>query len=207
MTKIISADDPRAIELAVQALADGLLVIFPTDTVYAIGARLSDDAIMRLYLAKERPPDKAIPILLASADDLEKVAQPLTPQARRLVEKYWPGPLTLVVPKRDGLPQRVSALPTVGVRIPANKIARAIIQAAGGVLAVSSANISGNAPIRTAQEALAQMGEAVAVIVDGGLCDQELASTVAALEGRTIQVVREGPISEAELQITLDEDQ
>jgi L-threonylcarbamoyladenylate synthase len=205
MAIVVAADDPHAIEQAALALADGQLVVFPTDTVYGIAARLADDAILRLYLAKERPPDKAIPILLASAEEVEMVAQPLSPQAKRLTERFWPGPLTLVLPKRDGLPQRVSALPTVGVRVPDHDIARAVVQAAGGALAVSSANRSGQAPARTAAEVLEQLGKMVAVVIDGGVCDQEAASTVAALDGRTIRVVREGPISEIELQATLEE--
>lgn len=205
MTKIFDANDPQAIAIAAEALADGQLVVFPTDTVYGIAARLSDDAIMRLYLAKERPPDKAIPLLLASFQDIEKVTLSLNSAARRLSEHFWPGPLTLVLPKRDGLPQRVSDLPTVGVRVPDNATAQAIIQAAGGVLAVSSANRSGQAPARTAQEVFDQLGEAVSVIIDGGLCDHEGASTVAAIEGRSIRMIRKGPISESELQAIVEE--
>ncbi len=200
MPDVLSAGDSNVIEIAMQVLAAGKLVVLPTDTVYGIAARLADDAIMRLYLAKERPPDKAIPILLASIEDVELVAQPLTLQVRQIAKAFWPGPLTLVLPKRDGLPQRVSSVPTVGVRVPNNETAQAVIKAAGGALAVSSANLSGQSASHTVQEAIDQLGDAVSLAIDGGPCQGETASTVAAIDGRSIRVIREGPISEAQLQ-------
>lgn len=203
MTVVMPASDPNAIAVAAELLAAGKLIVMPTDTVYGVAARLSDDAIMRLYLAKERPPDKAIPILLASVDDVEQVAQPLSSYLRVVAERFWPGPLTLVLPKRDGLPQRVSDLPTVGVRVPDNRIAQAIIRAAGGALAVTSANRSGQPAARTAQEAVDQLGESIAIAIDGGRCEHDVASTVAMIEGRSVRVVREGPINAAMLEAVI----
>lgn len=204
MTQVIAADDDYVVEMVAEIIASGQLAVFPTDTVYGIAARLTDDAILRLYLAKERAPDKAIPILVSSIDHLNLVAQPLTPNALRLADAFWPGPLTLVLPKRDGLPQQVSQLPTVGVRIPDNDLTRAIIHASGGALAVTSANVSGHPPSQTAQEALEQLGESVAIIVDSGPCENDVASTVATIEGRTVRIVREGPIRQQDLQNVIE---
>lgn len=204
MTIVLPASDPNTIEVASQMLLDGQLVVLPTDTVYGVACRLTDDAILRIYLAKERSPDKAIPILLASVDDVTEVAQPLMPYARRVAEKFWPGPLTLVLPKSDRLPQRASSLPTVGVRVPALEITQQIIKAAGGALAVTSANLSGQPAARTVQEAISQLGASISVAVDGGPCDRDVASTVASIDGRTVRIVREGPISEADLQAVVD---
>ena len=204
MTQVLAANDEYVVESVAEIIASGQLAVFPTDTVYGIAARLTDDAILRLYLAKERAPDKAIPILISTIDDLDLVAQPLTPHAHRLAEAFWPGPLTLVLPKRDGLPQQVSQLPTIGVRIPNNDLTRAIIHATGGALAITSANVSGHPAAQTAQEALDQLGESVAIVVDGGACENDVASTVATIEGRTIRIVREGPITQFELQNVID---
>lgn len=204
MTQVIAADDENVVDMVAEIIADGQLAVFPTDTVYGIASRLTDDAILRLYLAKERTPDKAIPILISVIDDIDLVAQPLTPYAHRLAEAFWPGPLTLVLPKQDGLPQHVSQQPTIGVRIPDNDLTRAIIHAAGGALAVTSANVSGYPPARTVREVLDQLGESVAIVVDDGICEKDVVSTVATLEGRTVRIVREGPITQTELQNVID---
>ena len=169
MTIIVSANDPQAAVLCAEAINDGQLIVLPTDTVYGVAARLSDDAIMRLYLAKDRQPDKAIPLLLASADDVARVAFPPSTYEQRIIEAFWPGPLTLVLNKRPELPKYVSNVPTVGVRVPANPITCTIIQVAGGVLAVSSANKSGNPAAHTIENAIEQLGDAIAVAVDGGI--------------------------------------
>ncbi|NDJ86207.1 MAG: threonylcarbamoyl-AMP synthase [Chloroflexi bacterium] len=205
MTIVLSAQDPNAIAVAGELLNDGQLAIIPTDTVYGLAARLTDDAILRLYVAKQRPPDKATPILLASLDDIELVTEPLPPAIRRIATTFWPGPLTLVLPKRDGLPQRVSGVPTVGVRVPDNPITRAVIKAAGGALAVTSANCSGKPVGTTVQEALEQLGDSVSMAIDAGVCKSAVASTVAAIDGRTVRVVREGPISAAQLEEVMED--
>jgi L-threonylcarbamoyladenylate synthase len=206
MTVILSAKDPKTISMCAEAIKDGQLVVLPTDTVYGVVARLSDDAIMRLYLAKNRPPDKAIPILLSSAKDTALVATEITPQEQRLIERFWPGALTLVLPKRADLPQYVSNTQTVGVRVPDLAITCDIIRAAGGALAVSSANLSGNPAPQDLKTALDQLGESIAIGVDGGMAPGQAASTVAQIQGRTVQIVREGPISKAQLEAVLTED-
>jgi L-threonylcarbamoyladenylate synthase len=176
----------------------------PTDTVYGVAAQLENAAVARLYMAKKRAIDKAIPILVASLQDVETVA--LQPHALeiRLMEEYWPGPLTLVLPKRPHLPENVSQLPTIGVRMPDHDVARTIIGAAGGVLAVTSANLSGQPPALTLDSALHQLGDIVTLGVDGGTAPGQKPSTVARVDASgQVVILREGPISRGQLEQTL----
>jgi L-threonylcarbamoyladenylate synthase len=179
------------------------LVILPTDTVYGVAADLwQEAAVAALYEAKQRPPDKAIPILLSHFDAIFLVATEVPDSARRLAEAFWPGPLTLTVPKRRLVSAIVSSLPTIGVRIPDHDVTRAAIRACGGALAVTSANRSGDESTLTAQEAVAALPN-VDVVIDGGPCPGGIPSTVVDLSGSTLKIVREGPISEAELRKAL----
>ena len=189
----IAAD---AIARAAEVLRGGGLVVLPTDTVYGVAAHPAHPAAVEaLYAAKGRPPERAIPVLLAGADDVTRVALPLSPAAQRLAAAFWPGPLTLAVPKRDDLPSIVSALPTVGVRVPDHDVARAVIRAAGGALAVTSANRSGGPNPVTAAEAMAQLGEAVALYLDGGPCPGGQPSTVAGFVEDELVIFRAGPVT------------
>lgn len=205
MTIVLKSDDVTAPAQSAHAIREGNLIIMPTDTVYGIACAIQDDAIYRLFMAKQRPPDKAVPILLSDADYIEQVALLKSPHALKLIEKFMPGPLTLILPKRQELPGNVSQLPTVGVRIPDNEIARTIIRASGGALAVSSANLSGHAPAHTLNDALQPFGDAIAVAIDDGTAAGQAASTVAQLDGRKIKIVRAGPISQAQLEEALGE--
>jgi L-threonylcarbamoyladenylate synthase len=198
-TDILPADSPEAIRLALQILRAGGLVAFPTDTVYGLGALAFDGpAVEAIYAAKERPPEKAIPVLIGELDQLEKVAGALTLTAQKLAQRFWPGPLTLVVPKHPGLPEAVSAAATVGVRMPDHQAARAILRAAGP-LAVTSANRSGGTSPSTADEVLSQLGGRIPLILDGGPTPGGVASTVADCTGPAPLVLRAGPISLAQL--------
>jgi L-threonylcarbamoyladenylate synthase len=172
------------------------MVILPTDTVYGIAAGVwQPDAVAALYAVKLRPPDKAIPVLLADIENIDLVASEVPALARRLAEVFWPGPLTIAVPKRPHIPEIVSSLPSVGVRIPDDDGARTVIRACGGVLAVTSANRSGHPNPLTAEEAGA-LGETVALILDGGRCPGGQPSTVVDASGESLTIVRPGPIDE-----------
>ncbi len=179
-------------------LRAGKLVVLPTDTVYGVAAHpRCPEAIVALYAAKNRPQQKAIPILLSDARRAEAVAQPLLPAARKLAAALWPGPLTLVVPKRDDLSPLVSTLTTVGLRVPDHDAARAVIAEAGGALAVTSANLSGKENAVTVEAAIAQLGDAVALYLDGGTCAGGVPSTVVRVDSSgAVEILREGPISE-----------
>ena len=200
MTEWVKADDPLAAERAAEVIRAGGLVILPTDTVYGVAADWRQpEAVAALYAAKKRPPDKAIPILLADPDHLSVISHNVPEAARELAAAFWPGPLTVAVPKRPEVPDIVSTYPTVGVRIPDHDAARTAIRACGGALAVTSANISGGPNAATAQAAAEALGEAVALVLDGGECPGGEPSTVVDVSGDDLVVLREGPISKAAL--------
>ena len=198
-TTIIAAEDPKAIPAALEILKRGGLVAFPTDTVYGVGGdAFNSQAIERIYIAKERSREKAIPILLGDGADLGKVSPPPNQLVQRLVDKFWPGPLTLVLPARSTLPPQLSPYPTVGVRVPAHGMVRALLRASGP-LAATSANISGEKNPRTAQEVLEQLGGRIELILDGGRTPGGGASTVVDCTSAKLKILREGPISLEEL--------
>ncbi len=195
------ASDPLAIVETAAAIKRGELVVFPTDTLYGIGTNAFDEkAILSLYTIKRRPMEKGIPILLADVADLEKVAEALPPAARDLMIHFWPGPLTLIVRKQNNLPRNISDNEGIAVRIPDNEIARAVIRAAGGAVATSSANRSGHAPAQTADQALAELEGDVMIVLDGGPTGQAIPSTIVDCTGKRMRIVRQGAIS-AELKL------
>lgn len=194
-TQVIAADSSEALPLAVEFLRSGQLVAFPTDTVYGVGALAFEaGAVEALFAAKARTLEKAIPILIAEPEELERIALTVPEMAWRLAARFWPGPLTLVVPKRPDLPAALSALPTVGVRVPDHPLARALLRLSGP-LAVTSANLSGQASPCTAEEVLAQLGGRIALILDGGRTPGGRPSTVVDCTAAEPLILREGPIT------------
>jgi L-threonylcarbamoyladenylate synthase len=202
-TEVLSASDPNALRHAADVLRHNGLVAFPTDTVYGVGAlAFKAEAVQRLYVVKGRATDKAIAVLVARTADLPKVAQELTPSAQRLAQKFWPGPLTLVVPKHLDLPAVVSALPTVGVRFPDHPVARKLLELTGP-LAVTSANRSGGPNALTAEEVLAHLSGRVDLLIDGGRTPGGVPSTVVDCTGLVPMILRQGPVSAAEIEAAL----
>lgn len=197
MSKTIAIDDPAAVALASDCLCGGGVIILPTDTVYGIAASLSSaPALSRLFEAKGRSSDKTLPILLASPDQLSLVATGASERAIELARHFWPGPLTVVLPARPGLPSEVLAEDhTVGVRIPDHSFARAVIAAAGGALAVTSANRSGYPPALDAPSAATALGDQVDATFDGGSVAGGVPSTVVRIKENNIEILREGAIS------------
>jgi L-threonylcarbamoyladenylate synthase len=205
MTEWMAVDDPGAAARAAEVIGRGGLVILPTDTVYGVGADVwQPEAVAALYAVKRRPPGRAIPVLLADEEDIARVAGSVPEMARRLAAALWPGPLTIVVPKRPDVPEIVSALPTVGVRIPDHDAARAVIRACGGALAGTSANRSGQPSPLTAREAASALGEGVALVLDGGTCAGGRPSTVVDVSGGELRIVRPGPLDEAALRRAIE---
>lgn len=201
-TRVLPAAGEEAIAAAQQVLASGGVVAFPTDTVYGIGVAVHDAAgIERLYAIKGRDAAKAIPVLAASIDDLVDVAEVNT-AAQQLAQAFWPGALTLVLPKRSGLPAQLSALDTVGVRVPDHPLALALL-AAVGPMAVTSANLSGGADSATAAEVLDQLEGRVDLLLDGGRTPGSSPSTVLELSGENASILRAGPISEEQVMAIL----
>lgn len=198
-TKLIPAAQPDAIEQALRILRAGGLAAFPTDTVYGVGALAFDGlAVESIYAAKDRPVEKAIPILIADADDLDKVAVDIPPMARILAARFWPGPLTLVVPKQPTLPEAISATATVAVRIPDHPVARALLGAAGP-MAVTSANLSGQPSPVNAEEVMRQLNGRIPLVLDGGVTPGGVPSTLVDCLGAEPVLLREGPLTKAQI--------
>ena len=195
-TEIFAASDS---ERALTVLQKGGIAAFPTDTVYGLGALAFDNAaIESIYVAKGRPIEKAIPVLIADVDDLKLVCDAVPPMARILAARFWPGPLTCVIPKKETLPPAISATTTVAVRIPDHAVARALLRAAGA-MAVTSANISGQASPSTAQGVYDQLKGRIPLILDGGKTPGGVPSTLVDCTGKIPVIIRAGPISLAEI--------
>lgn len=195
------ASNPHALTQAAAVLDRGGLVAIPTDTVYGIAARLDRPAaIARLYVAKGRPEDKPIPVLIAAPDQLARLTRDLPAGAATFVARFWPGALTVALPRAAVVPDAVAAGgDTVGLRMPDHSFALALIAACGGALAVTSANRSGEPSLRDAAAVAAALGDAVDLIVDGGLTPGGMASTVIALDADGPRVLRVGPFDAATL--------
>ncbi len=194
MPRILPAHDPQSINLTAEALRRGALVVIPTDTVYGVAAWPWEDTfVSRLYEAKGRPEGKAIPLLVGHTTQLDQVTQAMPKGAQYLAQHFWPGPLTLVVPKHPSLPPAVSPYPTVGVRMPNHPDALALLRLTGP-LAVTSANRSGHPPAHTAAEAAAQLGNAVTIILDAGTAPGGQPSTVVDCTTSPPRLLRPGPI-------------
>lgn len=203
-TEILPASLPQSIEKALEVLQTGGLVAFPTDTVYGLGSLAFDNkAIESIYVAKQRPIEKAIPVLIGDIDTLDLVVDRLPEMAHIFTARFWPGPLTCVLPKKQTLPLAVSATSTVAVRIPDHPDALALLKAAGP-MAVTSANISGQPSPSTAQEVFDQLHGRIPLILDGGKTAGGNPSTLVDCTGETPLILREGPITLAELKSALE---
>ena len=201
MTVVIAADQPGALEQAATAVEQGAVIGVPTDTVYGLVCLCNDAAaIDRLFAVKERPSQKALPVLLGDAEQASAVVRAAGgEQAQALIERYWPGPLTLVLPARGHLPPALTAGgDTVGVRLPAHPFLRALARRVGP-LASSSANRSGEPPCATPAAVLDQLDGRIPLLVDAGPAPLAQSSTVLDLSGPQPILLREGPIGPDEL--------
>jgi L-threonylcarbamoyladenylate synthase len=174
----------------------GGLVAFPTETFYGLGAHALDEAaVARVFRAKGRPGDKPLLVLVDSLAMVERVAREVSVRARRLMDRYWPGPLTLVLPAHPALPAALTAgTGTIGVRLSGHAVARGLVAAVGTPVTAPSANPHGGASPRTADEVLAGLGTRVDLVLDGGRTPGGPASTVLDLTGRQAVVLRAGAI-------------
>ncbi|HTX79938.1 MAG TPA: L-threonylcarbamoyladenylate synthase [Longilinea sp.] len=204
-TRLVPAEQPDSVAIALSVLKNNGVVAFPTDTVYGVAASaFNAQAIELLFTAKGRDFNKSIAVLIGDIAQLPQLTDSFTPSARKLAERFWPGALTLVVPRHPSLPNILSPTPTIGVRMPDHAFARAILNAAGP-LATTSANLSGGPNPKTAQDVLQQLDGRIDLVLDGGSCPGGVPSTVVDCTLVEPQVLRQGAITAQQLLNALKE--
>jgi len=193
------------IDQAVELLRRGRLVAFPTETVYGLGANALDPAaVQRIFEAKGRPLSSPLIVHVASVEMARQLALEWTDKADALARKFWPGPLTLVVPKRPRVPDLVTAgLPSIALRMPAHALALALLESCGFPLAAPSANRFTQVSPTTAEHVREGLGDAVDLVLDGGACSVGIESTVLSLAGPVPRILRAGMITRAAIEAVI----
>ncbi|ANE03772.1 L-threonylcarbamoyladenylate synthase [Corynebacterium crudilactis] len=190
--------DSRAagLKAAVDAVKAGQLVVLPTDTLYGLGCdAFNNEAVANLLATKHRGPDMPVPVLVGSWDTIQGLVNSYSAQAKALVEAFWPGGLSIIVPQAPSLPWNLGdTRGTVMLRMPLHPVAIELLRQTGP-MAVSSANISGHTPPSTVTEARQQLNQNVSVYLDGGECAIGQPSTIVDISGATPKILREGAIS------------
>ena len=194
--------DKKVIEEAGRIIRNGGLVAFPTETVYGLGGdALQKESSRRIYAAKGRPSDNPLIVHICRWEDIKKIAGKIPPKAEILAKELWPGPLTMILEKTDAVPpETTGGLSTVAVRMPQNKIALALIEAAGGYVAAPSANISGKPSPTLAEHVQEDLGGRIDLILDGGAACIGLESTIVDLTGDKPVILRPGYITKEMLE-------
>ena len=207
-TKLLDpASDPAALRQAADLLRAGEVVGIPTETVYGLAANALDGAAVRkIFAAKGRPQDNPLIVHIADCAQLDEVCPVVPPAAKILAKNFWPGPLTIIVPKNGRIPPETSAgLDTIGVRLPAHPIARELIRLAGVPIAAPSANLSGRPSTTTAQHVLRDMDGKIPAVVEGGPCKVGVESTVISLAVTPPRLLRPGGVTLEQLRAVLGE--
>lgn len=208
-TEVIKITDPQnntaPLRRAAGVLKNGGLVVMPTETVYGIAANALDpEAVAKIFTAKGRPQDNPLIVHIAALNDLKPLVANFPENAALLAQRFWPGPLTMVLPKSALVPPAVSAgLQTVAIRMPSHPVARALIALSGVPLAAPSANISGSPSPTTARHCIDDLSGRVDIIIDGGECPVGLESTVVSLAHTPPRLLRPGAVTIAELRDTI----
>lgn len=192
----LTAADAQGIRRAAELIKKGEVVGFPTETVYGLGANaLSADAVLRIFAAKDRPADNPLIVHINTLEEAAPLCH-INAMAKRLAAAFWPGPLTMILPKKDVVPTAVTAgLDSVAIRMPSHPVARELIKAAGLPIAAPSANRSGRPSPTLAKHVLEDMDGRIPMILDGGACDVGVESTVVSLTGDVAVVLRPGGIT------------
>ena len=205
MTEVIpinaAAPDPAILDRAAAVLRAGGLVVYPTETVYGLAAAaLSPEAVQRVFDAKGRPAAQPLPVQIGQAADIDALAQDIPAEARALIAAFFPGPLTLVLPRRPAVPDLVTGGgETVGLRMPDHPVALGVLRAFGGPLVCPSANLTTHPAPMSAEDALADLDGLVDLILDGGPTTDRTPSTVLDLTTRPARLLREGKLTRAVL--------
>jgi L-threonylcarbamoyladenylate synthase len=202
-TVVLDTFNENAISLSLETLRQGNLVAFPTDTVYGLAVDpFNVSAIIKLYETKGRDNNKAIAILVGSLDQIDLIADHFTENAKKLTRRFWPGGLTVIVPKRKDIPDLLSANQTIGIRMPDHPFALELLKQFGP-LATTSANLSGGPNPLNAKDVLIQLNDRVPLIIDGGQCPGGIPSTVVDCTIEELHILRAGAVTEEELQAEL----
>jgi L-threonylcarbamoyladenylate synthase len=201
------AKEPRAdaVSVAVAALKRGEVIAFPTETLYGLGADALDfAAVEKVFQLKGRDLDSPIPVLVADQDMLRGLVTELPPLADKLITRFWPGPLTIVLPARDDIPRPlVNVKGGIGVRISSQPIATKLLEAVARPLTATSANPAGQPPARTVEEARQYFAGRIDIFVDSGKLTSRIGSTVVEIVGESLRIIRAGDISKAQLEAAL----
>jgi L-threonylcarbamoyladenylate synthase len=198
---------PESLEPAARLLNEGQLVAFPTETVYGLGAIYRDEAALsQIFAAKGRPNDNPLIVHIWQLAQLTELVQVINPKWQRLIEAFWPGPLTLIFPKKAIVPDLVTAgLATVAVRMPSHPVARELLRLTGIPVAAPSANLSGKPSPTRAEHVLTDFMAKIPLVVDGGPCQAGLESTVLMLDAGQPRILRPGSITREMLETALNE--
>lgn len=205
MAEIIRENHPQVLDIAVRLLHQGELIVYPTDTLYGLGAAAqNDEAVRRVFSAKGRPPSQALPLLVSDGVMATGVAD-VTPLGNQLISAFWPGALTIVMRKAERFHSlALAGGDTVALRAPAHSLVREIIRALGGPITGTSANRSGSRPPSSAAEIAFQMGDMVALVIDGGAPPRGVGSTIIDITGPAgPRVLREGAVSREDIEQVL----
>jgi len=199
---INNSKDYQKLRYSAEIIKNGGIVVFPTETVYGIGTNgLDKEAVERLYKIKERPLNKPISLLVSDYEMIEKVVKDINELEYKIMKKFFPGPLTIILNKKDIVPDILtSGGSTVGIRMPEEEITRKLIEYAGVPIAAPSANISGKPSGIDLQEIVKEFGDKVDYYIDGGKSKIGIGSTIVKVENNTIKILREGSISKKELE-------
>lgn len=205
-TCTLTINDPQAIPTAKRIIQGGGLIAFPTDTIYGVAADpFNPQAIQHIFTAKERPEEKALPVLIGDLEQLDALVLHVDERLHRVAAAFWPGALTLILPKASNVPPELTPYPTIGVRMPNLGFTLQLLQETGP-LAATSANLSGGTNPVDAPSVMAQLGGRIELILDGGPTPGPTASTIADLSGPEIQILRAGPITLTDLKSCLDQE-
>lgn len=204
-TRLLNAKDEKAILSAAQILKDGGLVGMPTETVYGLAANaLNGSAVARIFAAKGRPMDNPLIVHISEFSQIYPLVKQVPDSAKKLAQKFWPGPLTIILPKSGIIPDEVSAgLDTVAIRFPSHPVARTLISAAGLPLAAPSANLSGSPSPTTAEHVMNDLSGRIEAVLDGGACGVGVESTVITLATNPPRLLRPGGITLEQLRDVL----
>jgi L-threonylcarbamoyladenylate synthase len=193
-TEIYSLDDfETAVDAAAVALKSGKIVAFPTETVYGLGASITDEsAVLKIYEAKGRVPEKPLSILLSTAEDMNKIAAEIPEDAKKLANEFWPGPLTIILKKRAEISDKITAgKDTVGLRVPAHPATLEIVRRAGP-LACPSANKSSSREPKSADDVFSDLNGKIDLLIDGGETKIQKPSTIVDLTVSPPKILRKG---------------